>query len=79
MVKKLPRKRPRGEDQPRRFAQGLLRAGGIYPFTKTEFRKLRLANGHDKIVKNAEGEEFIVRIPASYRATLAAEGITHVH
>lgn len=78
MVKKLPRKRPHGENQPRRFARGILRAGGIYLFTKTEFRKLRLAYGHDRIVKNAEGKESIVRIPASYRATLAAEGIAHV-
>lgn len=73
----LPKASPKG-NQPSRFARGILRAGGIYPFTKTEFRKLRLFHGHDKIVKNSAGEESIVRIPASYRATLAAEGVAHV-
>lgn len=79
MVKKLPRKHPRNtEPQSRLFTHGPLRAGGIYPFTKTEFRKLRLFHGHDKIVRAGDGAETIVRVPASYRATLKAEGIAHV-
>ena len=73
----LPKALPR-ESQRQIFARGLDYFGSIYPFTKTRFRKLRLLHGHDKVVKAGDGTETIIRIPASYRATLKAEGLAHV-
>lgn len=66
-------------DQPRIFRRGDERLGlSLIPYTKTKFRKLRLFHGHDKIVKAGDGTETIIRIPASYRATLKAEGFANV-